>query len=68
LLFVLAFVLIGAGWACYGQVRPDDQYRTRDLLHSMSERLLRRLPWLGSATARQGPGYSTATEGTDYDP
>lgn len=40
-LFALALLLLGAGWACYGRVRPDDRYRTRDVLHRASERLLR---------------------------
>ena len=44
-LFALAVVLIGAGWVCYGRVRPDGRYRTRDVIHVISERLLRRLPW-----------------------
>ncbi|MEN6545732.1 MAG: MFS transporter [Armatimonadia bacterium] len=45
LLFALALLLIGAGWACYGGVRPDDRYRTRDLIQRASTRLLRVLPW-----------------------
>jgi len=45
LLFALASVLIALGWGCYGQVRPDDRYRTRDVLHAISNRLLRRLSW-----------------------
>lgn len=44
-LFALAAVLVGTGWACYSRVRPDDRYRTRDVLHAVSSRLLRRLPW-----------------------
>jgi len=46
-LFALAAVLIAVGWACYGRVRPDDRYRTRDVLYALSTRILRRLPWRG---------------------
>lgn len=45
ILFALAVVLIGTGWACYGRVRPDDRYRTRDVLHGLSSGILRRLSW-----------------------
>jgi len=45
LLFALALLLISAGWACYGRVRPDDDYRTRDLIRRASARVLRLLPW-----------------------
>ncbi|MEI6501788.1 MAG: MFS transporter, partial [Armatimonadota bacterium] len=44
-LFALAALMIGGGWACYRRVRPDDRYRTRDVLHRVSDRLLRHLPW-----------------------
>ncbi|MBI2300391.1 MAG: MFS transporter [Armatimonadetes bacterium] len=43
LLFALAAVLIGAGWICFGRVRPDGRYRTRDVIQRVSERLLLRL-------------------------
>jgi len=45
LLFAVAAVLVVVGWACYRRVRPDDRYRTRDVLQEMSNRLLRLLPW-----------------------
>lgn len=45
LLFTLAVLFVATGWACYGRVRPDDRYRTRDVIHIASERLLRRLSW-----------------------
>ncbi len=44
-LFALAAGLVALGWACYGHVRPDDRYRTRDVLHAVSSRILRRLSW-----------------------
>ncbi len=44
-LFALAAVLIALGWMCYGRVRPDDRYRTRDVLHAISSRILSRLSW-----------------------
>jgi MFS family permease len=44
-LCVLALLLIGAGWACYRGVRPDDHYRTRDVLQRASERFLRLRLW-----------------------
>ncbi len=40
-LFLLATLAVALGWACYGRVRPDDRYRTRDLM----QRLLVRVPW-----------------------
>lgn len=45
LLFLLGLLLIGAGWACYRRVRPDDQYLTREVVQRVSVRLLRLLPW-----------------------
>lgn len=45
LLFTLALVLIAAGRGCYARVRPDDRYRTRDVIRRASERVLRHLPW-----------------------
>lgn len=44
LLFALAVVLAGAGGVCYSKVRPDDRYRTRDVLRALAERVWRRLP------------------------
>lgn len=41
-LFALAALAVAAGWACYARVRPDDRYRTRDVV----QRLLTGLPWL----------------------
>lgn len=45
LLFILALLLIGAGWACYRRVRPDDRYRTRDVLRNISARFFTRASW-----------------------
>ncbi len=42
-LFILAAVLIALGWACHARVRPDDRYRTRDVLHALTDRLFHRL-------------------------
>lgn len=39
-LFALAVLLVAAGGVCYGRVRPDDRYRTRDLLQRVTQRLL----------------------------
>jgi len=44
LLFALAELLLIAGWACYGRVRPDDRYRTRDVLRRVRQRVM---GWLG---------------------
>ncbi len=44
-LFGSAIVVIAAGWACYARVRPDDRYRTRDVVQILASRLLRRLAW-----------------------
>jgi len=49
-LFLLATLAITVGWACYGRVRPDDRYRTRDVAQRVIERVLDRLPWLGLKT------------------
>lgn len=43
LLFAAGIALTAAGWFCYGRVRPDGRYRTRDVLQLLSERLLRRV-------------------------
>lgn len=39
LLFALAFLLIGAGTFWCGRVRPDDRYRTRDVVRAAAKRL-----------------------------
>jgi len=46
-LFLLAALAIAVGWACYARVRPDDRYRTREVVQRITERVLDRLPWLG---------------------
>jgi MFS family permease len=39
ILFALAVLLVIAGAACYARVRPDDRYRTRDVLQWITTRL-----------------------------
>ncbi|MGE5530532.1 MAG: MFS transporter [Bacteroidota bacterium] len=39
ILFALAALLVVAGAVCYARVRPDDRYRTRDVLHWITARL-----------------------------
>lgn len=45
ILYAGAVLMVAAGWAYFGRVRPDDRYRTRDVLQAVSSRLLRWLPW-----------------------
>jgi MFS family permease len=46
-LFLLATLAVALGWTRYLRVRPDDRYRTRDVVQRVTERVLDRLPWLG---------------------
>ncbi len=44
LLFLLAMLILAAGWWLYGRVRPDNRHTTRDVLRQLLERdALRRL-------------------------
>jgi Na+/melibiose symporter-like transporter len=42
LLFLLAFLLLAAGWWLYGRVRPDDHHTTRTVIRHLLDRVLLR--------------------------